>query len=223
MRQSLSGSLGIVVLSLGFLIGALTTAYAIFTPRVFQSTAIVRVDPNQQEVVPEAHYWVQSSFERAQSKLILYRVISNLNLTASWADRSMLAGPLSVDATYAFLKRRMIVSQGRDAPLIEITISSPDPVKAAIIANEIAGVFLQDRLIDLRERELKQFKKKPSEALIVRDRIEAPEMIRRAEPALRPTVPSRTLIVAGASTAFFLILTGATLIRARRKESPPHE
>ena len=92
----------------------------------------------------------------------------------------MLAGPLSVDATYAFLKRRMIVSQGRDAPLIEITISSPDPVKAAIIANEIAGVFLQDRLTDLRERELKQFKKKPSEALIVRDRIEAPEMIRRA-------------------------------------------
>ena len=75
------------------------------------------------------------------------------------------------------------------------------------------------RELDNARRELKQFKKKPTEALIVRDSIEAPEMIRRAEPALRPTEPNRTLIVAGASLALFLILFGAMLITARRKRA----
>jgi capsular exopolysaccharide synthesis family protein len=91
-------------------------------------------------------YWIQTEFEKIQSKMILYPVISNLDLTVEWAKRDKYETAMPLDMTYRELRSKIDVTQSRNTSLIEIKATSPDPNEAAAIANNIAEVYKNSRL-----------------------------------------------------------------------------
>jgi len=91
-------------------------------------------------------YWIQDQFETIQSKVILFRVITNLNLTHIWAVRLKRSEPLRVEDAYDRLRNQIDVRQTRGAAVIQIKVGSVGPVEAAAIANEIANVYRAHRL-----------------------------------------------------------------------------
>jgi capsular polysaccharide biosynthesis protein len=193
MRPNVLRTVGTFSIGLGLLLGIAVASYALFTPRIYESTVSVLVDsPNEDEVFPDAHYWTQTTFERIQSKSILYQVITNLNLQTLWAARSGQSEPLSSDETYPMLKRRMIVSQKINSSLIEIAVCSEDRFEAANIANEVARIYSYDR----------RARKRPVQIINV------------AQPGLRPVAPKRVLIIVGFLTSILLI-AGGGVVRAR--------
>ncbi len=90
-------------------------------------------------------YWVQTEFEKIESKQILYQVIDNLKLSQKWGEKYK-EPELRKDVTFALLKRSIRVTQTRGTSLIEINVESDDPEEAAVIANEIAEVYRSNRL-----------------------------------------------------------------------------
>jgi len=90
-------------------------------------------------------YWLQDQFEILQSKAILFRVITNLNLTRKWSEKLKKTEPLRIEDAYVQLKKQIDVRQSRSTSLIEIRVRSEDPLEAAAIANEIASVYCDHR------------------------------------------------------------------------------
>ncbi len=86
-------------------------------------------------------FWVQEQFETILSKLILYQVITNLNLNHQWAQKMKRPVDLRTEETYRLLKQRLEVRQTRNSELIEINVFDEDPQEAPQIANQIARVF----------------------------------------------------------------------------------
>src|SRR5215510_1044449 len=118
-----------VILAVFLLVAITTTAVTFILPPTFASTARI---------------WVQTEFEKIQSKLILYQVISNLNLSVTWGEKYK-EGALRPDLTYKLLRRAIDVNQSRNTSLIEIKAFSDDPNEAAAIANMIAEVYRKSR------------------------------------------------------------------------------
>jgi succinoglycan biosynthesis transport protein ExoP len=90
-------------------------------------------------------YWVQTEFEKIQSKLILYQVITNLDLNRKWGEKYK-EPELRTDITYKILKSEIAINQSRNTSLIEIKAFSDDAEEAAVIANKIAEVYRESRL-----------------------------------------------------------------------------
>jgi uncharacterized protein involved in exopolysaccharide biosynthesis len=115
--------------------------------------AIVRLnvekDPSEFSIRQDSNFldpfWTQEEFETLLSKAILYRVITNLNLTRRWAEKFEKPELLRIDVAYSRLKERLDVRQARGTSLIEMNVESDDPIEAAAIANEIADVYLSFR------------------------------------------------------------------------------
>lgn len=142
------------------LLGLLLLAYGIYlalTPNVYQSTIRIKVEKDLTELTNPQYsqpgfdpYWVQNEFEKIQSKVILFPVITNLNLHQTWAGK-LKKGELSAAEVYPMLKQKLEVSQTRGTSLIEITFKSNDPNEAARIANAVADEYRQYRLASNRE------------------------------------------------------------------------
>ena len=94
-------------------------------------------------------YWIQDQFETLQSKTILFRVITNLNLTRKWSEKFKKPEPLRIEEAYVQLKKQIDVRQTRSTSLIEVHVRSEDPLEAAAIANEIASAY-RDHRAELR-------------------------------------------------------------------------
>jgi len=90
-------------------------------------------------------YWLQDQFEILQSKAILFRVNTNLNLTRKWSEKLKKTEPLRIEEAYVQLKKQIDVRQSRSTSLIEIRVRSEDPLEAAAIANGIASVYCDHR------------------------------------------------------------------------------
>src|SRR2546423_649976 len=91
-------------------------------------------------------YFLQTEFEKIQSKSVLYKVIDNLKLNEKWGERYNGGNRLRPEDTFLLLKRQIDVRQSRNTSLIEIRVYSEDNAEAAKIANEIANVYRTNRI-----------------------------------------------------------------------------
>lgn len=142
-----------------FLLVTITTALVTFIlPPTYASTARISVQRDTPDIegvnlgqgggqtysMYDFAFWIQTEFEKIQSKVILYQVISNLDLQIKWGEKYKL-GSLPMDQTYKFLKAQIDVSQTPRTSLIEIKAFSEDPNEAAAIANRITEVYRESR------------------------------------------------------------------------------
>ena len=143
-----------VILAVFLLVTITTTVVTFILPKKYASTVRMKVEKdstdiqtmnNQNAFASYDPYWVQTEFEKIQSKLILYPVITNLGLNRKWATKFKEEGELPTHITYAMLKGSVDVKQARNTSLIEIEAQSEDPNEAATIANEIASVYKKNR------------------------------------------------------------------------------
>jgi capsular exopolysaccharide synthesis family protein len=153
-----------------FLLVALTTTLVTFIlPESYASTVRIAVEKDAPDIASFGSaernvqmwdpYWIQTQFEKIQSKLILYQVITNMNLNRRWAERFKEEGDLRTEVTYQLLKNQISVSQSRNTSLIEIRVYSEDKNEAANLANEIARVYKQsrrDRMKEVSDQGIKQ-------------------------------------------------------------------
>ena len=144
-----------VILAVFLLVTITTTLVTFILPKSYASTVRIAVDKNSQSVggldgqkssYAFDPYWIQTEFEKIQSKTILHVVITNLSLNRRWAPRLKEEGDLKTDLTYSILKSQIDVRQSRNTSLIEIRAFSEEPKEAAEIANEIAKVYRQYRM-----------------------------------------------------------------------------
>jgi polysaccharide biosynthesis transport protein len=131
-----------------------TTVVTYWLPKYFASTVRIAVEKDSSETPglfefrPTANsydpYFIQTEFEKIQSKAVLYNVISNLHLSTKWAKKYEIAA-LDMTRTYKLLKGRLDVRQYRNTTLIEIKVMDEDPQEAVDIANEIAKAYGEQR------------------------------------------------------------------------------
>jgi succinoglycan biosynthesis transport protein ExoP len=143
-----------VILAVFLLVAITTTLVTFILPPTYASMARISVQKDATDIQGMNNtptysgfdpYWVQTEFEKIQSKLILYEVITNLDLGRKWGEK-FKEPELKTDITFKLLKRQIDVSQSRNTSLIEIKVFSEDPNEAAIIANKIAEVYGKARL-----------------------------------------------------------------------------
>jgi polysaccharide biosynthesis transport protein len=144
-----------VILAVFLLVTITTTVVTFMLPKKYSSTARMKVEKDSTDIATWTGqgnfatydpYWVQTEFEKIQSKLILYPVITNLGLNKKWAAKNKIEGDLRTDITYRILKGCIDVNQARNTSLIEIEAESEDATEAALIANEIAEEYRKNRL-----------------------------------------------------------------------------
>jgi polysaccharide biosynthesis transport protein len=144
-----------VILAVFLLVAITTTLVTFILPEAYQSTVRIQVEKDSPDVTaltervgyvqPYDPYWIQTEFEKIQSKTVLYKVIENLNLNQVWARKYKDSGTLPLDVTFMILKSMLDVRQSRNTSLIEIRVTSEKPVEAAQVANEIAKVYGETR------------------------------------------------------------------------------
>jgi polysaccharide biosynthesis transport protein len=141
-----------LILSLVVITTAVVTA---FLPKWYLSTLHVRVEKPEGEVkLFQAQasgyydpYFLQDQFKIMQSAKVLYPVIEKLGLNEKIARTLGAPGPLATDETYNYLTKKMLrVESPRGSSLIEVGVYAQDPALAAVIANEIARVYSDDRI-----------------------------------------------------------------------------
>ena len=149
-----------VIFAVFLLVAATTTLVTFMLPEKFSSMVRIRVEKDSLDVggIGEANrgaqgfdpFWVQDQFETIQSKVVLYNVISNLNLTKKWAPK-FKENELPLDLTFQLLHGQIDVRQSRNTSLIEIHAFSEDKREARDLANEIAKVYREYRLNERRQ------------------------------------------------------------------------
>jgi capsular exopolysaccharide synthesis family protein len=149
-----------VILAVFLLVALTSTLVTFILPESFLSTARIAIEKDVSDVGGLGYeqratgwdpYWIQTEFEKIQSKTILYQVITNLNLNHRWAQRMKEENDLRLDIAYSILKGMVDVRQSRNTSLIEIRVVSEDKLEAAEIANKIADVYREYRLNLRRE------------------------------------------------------------------------
>ena len=149
-----------VIFAVFLLVAATTTLVTFMLPETFSSMVRIRVEKDSLDVgglvdnnrgaMGFDPFWVQDQFETIQSKVILYNVISNLNLTKKWAPK-FKETELPQDLTFQLLQSQIDVRQSRNTSLIEIHAFSEDKREARDLANEIAKVYKDYRLNERRQ------------------------------------------------------------------------
>jgi succinoglycan biosynthesis transport protein ExoP len=145
--------LGLVVVI--FALVLLTTGvFTYFTPRQYRSFATIEVAQNMTPVRifdvqggAETGYsdprFSQTQFQIILRKGVLYPVIERLNLQARWGTRGE---PLLRETAYDRLRGMVSLEEVRNTNLIQIDVYSTDPTEAALLANTIADVYMQQRI-----------------------------------------------------------------------------
>ncbi|MGC4075392.1 MAG: polysaccharide biosynthesis tyrosine autokinase [Nibricoccus sp.] len=142
-----------LILSLVVITTVVVTA---FLPKWYLSTLNVRVEKPEGEVkLFQAQssgyydpYFLQDQFKIMQSAKVLYPVIEKLGLNEKIGRTLNAYAPLATDETYNYLLKKMLrVESPRGSSLIEVGVYAQDPALAAAIANEIARVYSDDRIM----------------------------------------------------------------------------
>jgi polysaccharide biosynthesis transport protein len=150
-----------VILAVFLLVVLTATLVTFVLPEFFASTVTVEVKKDSSTLDPIGRssavqgfdpYFLQTEFEKIQSKAVLYQVISNLNLGDVYRTTRKYEMNLKPEETFLLLRNDMRVSQTRNTELIEITVYNEDKAMAAKIANEIAAVYLSWRMEDSEAR-----------------------------------------------------------------------
>lgn len=146
-----------VIFAVFLLVVLTTTVVTYWLPKYYASTVRIAVDKDTSDIpglfelrqssIAFDPYFIQTEFEKIQSRLVLYRVIDDkdLDLNRAWAGKYNVS-KLETPETYQFLKKRIDVRQYRNTSLIEIRVLSEDKNEAAAIANKIAQVYRDTRI-----------------------------------------------------------------------------
>ncbi len=162
-----------VILTVFLLVVMTTTAVTLMLKPSYSSTVRIAVEKDTSDIAPLGGaqaaaaydpYFIQTEFERIQSRSVLYRVIEGLKpgeVEESDSDESLsvdlklnerfakdleLSKPLKTTDSYQYLLKLIDVRQSRNTSLIEIRVFNHDPALARDIANRIAKVYRSSRL-----------------------------------------------------------------------------
>lgn len=147
-----------VVIAVFLLVTITATLVTFILPPKYASTARISVQRDTTDVagvnlgqntgqsysVYDFAFWIQTEFQKIQSKMILYPVITNLDLHIKWGEKYK-EGALRLDTAFGMLRKNIDVTQTPRTSLIEIKAFSEDPNEAAAIANRIADVYRESR------------------------------------------------------------------------------
>ena len=155
-----------VILAVALLTIVTGTAYTLMMPKKF--TAVTQLEVREDAMDVDPFYARESSrmgynpfFLMTQEKImrsrpVLMEVIRNLNLQRVWgAELNEDKSPIPPDLALQILQRSMRVEQDRDTTLMNVSVRSEDPKRAAEIANEIASVY-RDRRLHEKRREIQR-------------------------------------------------------------------
>lgn len=144
----------LLIIGVGLLIAGAVKVFA--SSEQFKATARIKVlpltPPNMDRSMfgRQGYPNVDSNFmrremERIQSTLVLYQVITNLDLNKRWAQKQGQKDELKTEMTFVLLKHQLDVRQGREAASIEISAFGDDKTEVADLANNIASLFRDTR------------------------------------------------------------------------------
>jgi capsular polysaccharide biosynthesis protein len=194
---------GVALIILGILLVPSAAVVVMIMPETFASTA--RIVPGATDPV-----LVAREIEKIKSPPLLTTVITNLDLNKKWGQK-MSIDELPIDLTVSMVLHQLEVRQESEARIIWVTVSSEDKNEAAVIANDIAKVYMNlSRGADGKAQA---------------------HIIESAQPSLRPVRKHQKRGVAATlAMAILFVGVGLYLIRLSRKEAlsalrtqpPPH-
>jgi polysaccharide biosynthesis transport protein len=146
--------LGLVILV--FLLVVIAAGVATyFLPRKYNSFATIEVEPEmtpvrifESETRPQQvndPKFTQTQFQIIMRKGVLYPVIDRLDLQRKWGSNSE---PLPKEVANRRLLGMLSLQEVRNTNLIQIDVYSTDPQEAALLANTIANVYMEQRIAE---------------------------------------------------------------------------
>ena len=131
-----------VILAVFLLVVITATLVTFILPESYASTARIKIQGDDSDITPIGDkqfmtrggydpYFIQTEFEVIQSKVILDKVIEQLNLNDVWAKKYGADSKLKTDETMILLKRVMDLRPVRNTSLIEIRVYSDKADEAA--------------------------------------------------------------------------------------------
>jgi polysaccharide biosynthesis transport protein len=124
-----------------------------FTPRQYNSVATIEVEPDMTPVhlvenqteprAPEDTKFSQTQIEIILRKGVIYPVIDRLDLLDKWSRNGQR---LSHEAAYDKLRAMLKLDGVRNTNLIQIAVTAHDPQEAALLANTVAHMYMEQRV-----------------------------------------------------------------------------
>jgi len=148
--------LGLVFLVFLLVFGTAAVATYLM-PREYSSFATIELQPdmtsvrifdNKPEAMNNSTYdpkFVPTQFQIISRKGVLYPVIDKLDLQKKWGTNGQT---LPKEIAYDKLKRKLSLQEIRNTNLIQITVFSVDREEAALLANTIAQVYMDQRIAE---------------------------------------------------------------------------
>jgi polysaccharide biosynthesis transport protein len=143
----------VILVFLGVVISVGVATY--LAPRQYKSFVTIEVQEDMTPIHMLEHQtearaiddpkFSQTQFQIISRKGVLYPVIDRLNLQAKWARDGKT---LPTEAAYNKLRAMLNLEGIRNTNLIQINVYSPDPQEAALLANTIANVYMDQRIAD---------------------------------------------------------------------------
>jgi capsular exopolysaccharide synthesis family protein len=128
-----------------------------FTPREFSSLTTIELQPdmtsvrifdNRQEAMNSLRYdpkFITTQFQIITRTGVLYPVIDQLDLQKRWGRKGQI---LPKETAYKKLQHKISLQEIRNTNLIQITVFSVDREEAALLANTIAQVYMNQRIAE---------------------------------------------------------------------------
>jgi polysaccharide biosynthesis transport protein len=140
-----------VILAVFLLVSLTTTVVTYLLKPGYRSKVIISIEQDLVDVDPKGGslmlrppvdpFFIQTEFQRIQSKPVLYRVIDELNLMEQWGRKYNRPGGINRETVYQMLKGSVRAEQVHNTSLIEISGYSDDKDEAANLANKVAEVY----------------------------------------------------------------------------------
>src|SRR5215213_1911060 len=143
-----------VILAVFLLVALTTTVVTYLLPPTYSSKVVISIEPDMPDVDPQGRimfrpmadpFFIQTEFQRIQSKPVLTNVVEALNLREEWGKKYKQPGPLDRDRAFALLKGSIRVNQQQNTTLVEIHAYSDNKYEAAVIANKVAEIYAKVR------------------------------------------------------------------------------
>lgn len=153
-----------IILAVTLLVVVTASAYTFTRPKIFMASAKleIRQDTLDFEVFGQQSssiynpVFLKTQYEVIKSRNVLKKVVENLNLGKIWGERlGAASGELDPESSYKYLFGKLKVKPFRDTALIVIEIYDESPESAADIANAVAQVY-RDRRVVAKKNELKR-------------------------------------------------------------------
>jgi len=139
-----------VILAVFLLVSLTTTVVTYLLPPAYSSKVVISIEPDVPDVDPLGRFmmrptadpfFIQTEFQRIQSKPVLTNVVEALNLREAWGKKYNQPGPLDRDRAYEILKASIRVQQQQNTTLVEIHAVSDNKDEAALLANKVGEVY----------------------------------------------------------------------------------